>query len=277
LLDHPISKVQPRGQAIPRTDVLGVGVSAIDLPMAVAEIGRWKEAGERHYVCVADVHSVVMAQSDPELRRIHNLSGMTTPDGMPLVWASHFAGARHVERVYGPDLMLAVCRAGAVLGWRMFFFGGQPGVADELARRMADRFPGLEVAGTWTPPFAAPGAGDHDQALEAINAARSDVVWVGLGAPKQEYWMEANRHRLQATALVGVGAAFDFLSGSVPQAPLWMRQRGLEWAFRLAKEPRRLWRRYLDCIPRFLWGILRNPPRPFDGDGAGPAWDVDAL
>ena len=250
-----------RGRLIPRVDILGVGVSAIDMEMALAEIGAWIQEREHHYVCVTGVHGVMESQADPELLRIHNASGLTTPDGMPLVWAGHRAGAHQMRRVYGPDLMLALCEAAAAAGWRSYFYGGKAGVPERLAERLRTRFPALEVAGTWSPPFR-PLTPDEDEALvERINATHPDLVWVGLSTPKQERWMAAHVDRLEAPVLLGVGAAFDLVGGTLPQAPIWMQRHGLEWAYRLFREPRRLWRRYLRNNPRFVWAILRNPPR----------------
>ena len=246
--------------SIPRVDVLGVGISAIDMAQAVAEITRWIEDGEQHYVCVTGVHGVMEARRDPQLRRIHNASGLTTPDGMPMVWAGHRAGVPHMERVYGPDLMLAVLALAAEHEWSSFFYGGGPDVPELLAKRLTARFPGLRVAGTWSPPFR-PLTPEEDQAvIERINRSRADLVWVGLSTPKQERWMAAHVGRVHAKALLGVGAAFDIHAGLLPQAPPWMQRSGLEWLYRLGREPRRLWRRYLGNNPRFVVEILRRPP-----------------
>lgn len=246
---------------IPRVDVLGVGISAIDMGAAVAEIERWIQTGERHYVCVTGVHGVMESQRDPELRRIHNASGLTTPDGMPMVWAGRRAGATGMSRVYGPDLMLALAERAAANGWRSFFYGGKDGVPDLLVARLQERFPGFISAGTYSPPFR-PLTPEEDEAIVArINEARPDLVWIGLSTPKQERWMAAHVGRIHAAALLGVGAAFDIHAGTLPQAPKWMQQRGLEWLYRMIREPRRLWRRYLYNNPRFILGIARTPPR----------------
>jgi N-acetylglucosaminyldiphosphoundecaprenol N-acetyl-beta-D-mannosaminyltransferase len=246
---------------IRRVDILGVGVSAIDMPAALAEIERWIAYRERHYVCVTNVHVVIEAQGDPKLMRVLNESGLTTPDGMPLVWAAHRAGARSVRRVYGPDLMLELCAVASNRGLTSFLLGGRAGVPEQLAERLEARFPGLRIVGVEAPPFRALSA-EEDAALVArINAARPDIVWVGLGAPKQELWMADHVGRLEAPVLLGVGAAFDIHAGTLAQAPRWMQRSGLEWLYRLAREPRRLWRRYLFTNPRFVWGILRRPPR----------------
>lgn len=248
-------------RVIPRIDVLGVGISAITMNTAVHEITRWITNGPQHYVCVTGVHGVMEAQRDPELLRIHNESGLTTPDGMPLVWASRWAGAAHVDRVYGPDLMLELCALAAKQGWRSFFYGGKPGVPELLAEQLAARFSGLVVAGTDSPPFRELTPEEDAGIVERINAAGPDIVWVGLSTPKQERWMAAHTGRVLAPVLIGVGAAFDIHAGLLPQAPWWMQRSGTEWLYRLAREPRRLWRRYLSNNPRFLIAVVRRPPR----------------
>jgi N-acetylglucosaminyldiphosphoundecaprenol N-acetyl-beta-D-mannosaminyltransferase len=236
----------------PRVNILGVGVSAINMVQAVRTIEAWIAARRSHYVCITNIHGIVESQRDSDLRHIHNAAGLVTPDGMPLVWASHLLGFRAVERVYGPDLVLALCERSAGLGYRHYFFGGAPGVAKRMAERLERQFPGLVVAGTYCPPFHPPTPEDDDRMVQAINAACPDIVWVGLSTPKQERWMAAHVGRVGAAALIGVGAAFDFLSGAKRQAPRWMQRSGLEWFFRVIAEPRRLWRRYATNIPAFL-------------------------
>jgi N-acetylglucosaminyldiphosphoundecaprenol N-acetyl-beta-D-mannosaminyltransferase len=245
----------PVRPTISRVNILGVGVSAIGMSQALNTIGGWIATGERHYVCVTGVHGVMESQRDEDLRRIHNSAGLVTPDGMPLVFLSRLHGYRHVERVYGPDLMLALCGRSVAKGYRHYrhyFFGGRPGVPERLAANLARRFPGLVVAGIYSPPFR-PLTPDEDAALvERINRAGPDIVWVGLSTPKQERWMAAHVERLTVPVLVGVGAAFDFHAGVKRQAPRWMQRSGLEWSFRLACEPGRLWRRYMSNNPRFV-------------------------
>jgi N-acetylglucosaminyldiphosphoundecaprenol N-acetyl-beta-D-mannosaminyltransferase len=231
---------------------------------ALATIDGWIARREHHYVCVSGVHGVMESQRDEALRRIHNAAGLVTPDGMPLVWLSHLKGERHVERVYGPDLMLALCaRSVSGRGYRHFFYGGAPGVAERLADRLCARYPGLAVVGTYTPPFRQLTAAEDDDVVRRIDAAAPDIVWVGLSTPKQERWMHAHVGRLSAPAIIGVGAAFDFHAGLKKQAPRWMQRTGLEWSFRLMTEPRRLWRRYLTNNPMF---VLRVVHQALDGD-----------
>jgi N-acetylglucosaminyldiphosphoundecaprenol N-acetyl-beta-D-mannosaminyltransferase len=235
-----------------------VGVSAIDMTQALATIEGWIARGERHYVCVTGVHGVMESRRDSELQRIHHDAGLVTPDGMPLVWLARRAGFHHVDRVYGPDLLLACCEISVRRGYRHFFYGGGPGVPELLAERLSRRFPGLCVAGTYSPPFRPLQPQEDEDVVQRLNASGADIVWVGLSTPKQERWMHEHRGRLGAAVLIGVGAAFDFHAGLKRQAPRWMQRSGLEWLFRLAHEPRRLWRRYSYNNVRFVVDLLRR-------------------
>ena len=188
----------------------------------------------------------------PEVRAALNGADWVTPDGMPVVWALRALGAGGVGRVYGPDLMVALSELSAARGYRQFYVGGAPGVAESLARALAARFPGLSVAGTAAPPFRPLAAAERGALVAQINAAQPHIVWVGLGSPKQDLWMAEYRPDLAAPLLVGVGAAFDFLTGRQRQAPRWAQRSGLEWLFRLASDPVRLWRRYVVYNPRFI-------------------------
>lgn len=237
-------------------NVLGVGVSAVDMDATLHLMRTWIEAHQPQYMCIRDVHGVMQCQRDRELRSIHNRAGLVTPDGMPLVWIARLHGHRHVERVYGPDLLLEACRLSRETGWRHFFYGGGDGVAEDLAERLREKFPHLEVAGTFSPPFRPLTAEEDASVCRRIRDTRPDIVWVGLGTPKQEHWMAEHVDKLGAAVLVGVGAAFDFHSERKPQAPRWMQRSGLEWLFRMLSEPRRLGPRYLRNNPAFLWLIL---------------------
>jgi len=238
-----------------RVNILGVAVSAIDPEMAIETIEKWIDTGEQHYVCVTGVHGVMECQKDADLRIIHNQAGLVTPDGMPLVWLSRMKGFPFVRRVYGPDLMLALCERSTVTGQRHYLYGGAPGVPEQLAATLNERFPGILIAGTYSPPFRPLSSEEKESVIQRIDESNADVVWVGLGTPKQEKWMAEFIHHLRAPVLIGVGAAFDFLTGRKPQAPLWMQRAGLEWLFRLLSEPGRLWRRYLYNNPVFILRI----------------------
>jgi N-acetylglucosaminyldiphosphoundecaprenol N-acetyl-beta-D-mannosaminyltransferase len=245
-----------------RVDVLGIYVSVTDMEHTVGTFARWIEDGERHLVCVSDMNALLQARADERLTEVYNTSGMTLPDGMPLVWAGKKAGFERMARVCGPDLIERVMAEAEQRGWSQYFYGGADGVPEKLRDTFTARHPGLKVAGAYSPPYRALTAEEDDEIVARLNEANPDIIWVGLGAPKQERWMADHRDRLDAAILVGVGAAFDFHTGRVDRAPKWMQKSGLEWSYRIYKEPRRLWRRYVLGIPKFGVGILRKPPRP---------------
>lgn len=244
----------------PRVDVLGVGISPVNIEIAADRIEQWVKSGTHSYVCVTGVHGVSESQSDSELAEIHNRAGMVVPDGMPMVWCAHKAGAEWVSRVYGPDLMLEMCERAERNGLKFFFYGGAEGTPELLKEKLLEKFPALEVVGTHSPPFRALTDEEDAAIVKQINDSGADLVWVGLSTPKQERWMSAHADVIDATML-GVGAAFDFHAGNISQAPAWMQARGLEWFYRLVKEPRRLWRRYLTNNPLFVLRIMRRPPK----------------
>lgn len=235
-----------------KADILGIGVSAISIDIALATIEQWIARRTQNYVCVTGAHGVIECQDNARLRAVHNNAGLVTPDGMPLVWMCHALGFKQTTRVYGPDLMLALSEVSAQRGYRQFYYGGGEGVADLLKQRMSERSPGLSVVGTLTPPFRQLSPQEEDEVAKTINDAKPDILWVGLSTPKQELWMASYLGRLDVPVMIGVGAAFDFLSGQKPQAPLWMQRNGLEWLYRLGSEPGRLWRRYLRIVPMFI-------------------------
>jgi len=258
--------------AIQRQNILGIGVSTINMDQAVTAIEEQIARRCPGYVCITGVHGVMESQRDERLRRIHNEAALVTPDGMPLVWLLKLCGWRHVARVYGPDLMLALCQQSAARGYRHYLYGGTDEVLGHLTANLCRRFPGLQIVGAHAPPFRPLTEAEDEAIVHAINRAAPDVVWVGLGTPKQEAWMAAHLGRLEAPVLVGVGAAFDFHAGTKRQAPTWMQQSGLEWLFRLASEPRRLWRRYLINNPLFVCLVISQflglRRYPVEGGGA---------
>jgi len=242
---------------LPRFPVVDVRISALTFDQALGLIDGWIARREHHYVNVCTTHTVLECHDAPELAAIVNQAGMATPDGMPLVWLGRLRG-HAVERVYGPDLMLAVCEGGQAHGYRHFFYGGAEGVAETLAARLRARFPRMLVAGVYSPPFRPLTAAEERDVAARINASGADIVWVGLGTPKQDYWVARFRPMLNAPVLIAVGAAFDFHTGRVRQAPRWMQRAGLEWFFRLTQDPRRLWKRYLLGNPRFVYLVARQ-------------------
>ena len=246
---------------VTRVDVLGVHVSPVTMQQAVDTIATWIERREPQYVCVTGAHGVIESSDDPDLQRIHNESGMTVPDGMPLVWSCRRAGYPDTERVYGPDLVEALAAAGAERGWRAFHFGGAPGVAEDFGATLEQRYPGFVAAGHHTPPFRDLTDQECSEIAEMIDRSGADLVFVGLSTPKQERFMARIRDQLDTPVLLGVGAAFDFHTGRTSQAPRWIQRSGFEWLYRAATEPKRLAGRYANVVPRFLLGIVRSRPR----------------
>lgn len=241
---------------IERFNVLGVGLHAMNLSIATEALLEALRERSRGYVCVTGVHGVSEAQNDPAFRAVLNGAFLNTTDGMPLVWLGRRACGHWVDRVYGPDLMLEIFRATQHTDFRHFFYGGAPGVAEELQARLEAQFPGVKISGTFSPPFRPLDAAEEAELQRLVRAARPDIIWVGLSTPKQERFMAEYLLKLDTTLMFGVGAAFDFHAGRVPQAPRWMQCSGLEWFYRLCAEPRRLARRYLVNNPLFVWRIL---------------------
>jgi N-acetylglucosaminyldiphosphoundecaprenol N-acetyl-beta-D-mannosaminyltransferase len=226
------------------------------MPQALDQISTWIGNLSRQYVSVCAVHTVMECQWDETMRQAVNRAGLAAPDGMPLVWLGKWKSQVQVSRVYGPDLMLALCKLSTKRGYTHYFYGGASGVPELLAKKLKCRFPGLKVVGTYSPPFHSLTAEEDAHIVEQINQAAPDIVWVGLGTPKQDLWMAAHRKRLNAPVLIGIGAAFDFHTDRIPQAPSWMQHAGLEWLFRLWQEPQRLWYRYLIYNPLFMLLVL---------------------
>src|SRR5579885_1196364 len=259
---RPQTPVQSYVEPIARpatVDVVGVPLALIDYERTL----RWVDAmvaERRHgYVCVCNVHTVMASREDPELRAALGASSLNVPDGQPLVWALGALGHRLPDRVYGPELMARACARAAATGQRLYLYGGRDQDAlMKLGTSLRRRFPGINIVGAYAPPFRTLTPEERSAVAEDINESEADVVWVGIGVPKQEKWMASLRPYLEAPVLVGVGAAFDFLAGLVPQAPPTLQKAGLEWAFRLAQEPRRLWRRYLRYNPRFVAAFARQ-------------------
>lgn len=240
---------------VPRANVLGVGVSAIDMDDAIRLSDSLIRSKGRGYVCVTGVHGVIESQSDQAFRTILNRSFMTTPDGMPLVWVGRLQGHSGMRRVYGPDYMLELCRFSVQREYRHFVYGGNPGVAARLAVELTRQFPGLHVVGSYTPPFRPLNATEDAELSALVAETKPDVFWVGLSTPKQERFMAQYSNKLDVRLMVGVGAAFDIHTGGIEDAPAWMKNLGLQWLHRLVQEPRRLWKRYLINNPKFIWNI----------------------
>ncbi|NNE59954.1 MAG: WecB/TagA/CpsF family glycosyltransferase [Woeseia sp.] len=235
-----------------KINVLGVGVSAVNIPSAVEIIDSWVKNRLRNYVCVTSVHGIVESQHHDDIKKIHNAAGLVTPDGMPLVWFMKSAGQSQVDRVYGPDLMLAVMKMAAERQYKHFLYGATEDTLERLRTRLETKIAGLRIVGTHAPPFRPLSPAEDAEVIQKINASGADIVWVGLSTPKQERWMASHIEHLLAPVALGVGAAFDFHAGLKSQAPKIVQRSGFEWLFRLATEPRRLWKRYLTIVPYFV-------------------------
>lgn len=238
---------------IPRVNVLGVGVSVLDQDRAREFLFDAVRQGKRGYVTVTGVHGVSEAQNDTTLRDIFNRALLVTPDGMPMVWMGAMQGHPSIQRVYGSDLMLNLCEHSVAHAFTHFLYGGVPGVAEDLRDKLVTRFPGLKIVGSFTPPFRRLNDSELSDLQQMIRGTRPDFFWVGLSTPKQERFMAQHLSVLpEAKIFIGVGAAFDLLTGRIRQAPASLQRVGLEWLFRLTQEPKRLWKRYLVNNPLFV-------------------------
>jgi N-acetylglucosaminyldiphosphoundecaprenol N-acetyl-beta-D-mannosaminyltransferase len=258
-----LEELAPSGSSAPDgtrlRDILGIPIAMTDYEGAMHVMDTMVERRERGYVIAAAVHVVMVAQEDPEVREALQRSTLTVPDGMPVVWAANWLGENLPDRVYGPELMRRYNDRCAERGHRVWLYGGRDqGSLVQLTLSMRRKHPGIDVVGGYSPPFRALTREEEDAIVEQVNAARPDILWVGTGVPKQEKWMAHMRDRLEVPVMCGVGAAFDFHAGRVSQAPDWMQERGLEWTYRIAQEPRRLLPRYLYYNPRFLAALGRQ-------------------
>lgn len=240
---------------IPSYRVLKVRVDAVQIPDAIKILESWiEERGPARYVAVTGMHGVSVSREDAEFGRILENASLVVADGMPLVWLGRLQGFKQMQRrVYGPELMETFCRETGSK-YRHFFYGGAPGVAEALAEAERERY-GIQIAGIYCPPFRPLTEDEECNVRRLVEEARPDVLWVGLSTPKQEHWMYEHRETLQVPVMLGVGAAFDLNTGRLKQAPVWMRENGLEWLFRLWAEPRRLWQRYIVNGSKFLWAV----------------------
>jgi len=270
--------------SFPFANVLGVRVSAVDLNSAVDLCDKWIRTSKGNsYVCATGVHGIMEAHADSELRRILNRAMINVPDGMPMSWVGHLQGFRNMDRVFGPDLMMAMCRLSVDRGYRNFFYGGKPGVAGLLSETLQRKIPGLQVVGTYSPPFRRLNSDEEKEVLAQVRESRPHIVWVGLSTPKQERFMAQYVDSFQVPLMFGVGAAFDFHTGAIRDSAPWVKRAGLQWFHRLMQDPRRLWRRYLRNNPAFLWRIalqlsrLRQYPSGHEAASIGPLHAVKGF
>lgn len=249
-----------------RFSVLGVNISAIDMKDALSVVRQAIEQKDKIYISVCPVSTIMECHTNAKAFESVNAADLVTPDGMPVVWLGRLRGYKNIKRVYGPDLMLEICRISEHKGHKNYFYGSTVKVLTGLSENLKRTFPALVVSGAYSPPFRDLSVAEEMQIIKNINKDSPDILWVGLGSPKQDIWMYHNRDKLNASVIVGVGAAFDFLSGVKPQAPKWMRRIGLEWLFRLIIEPQRLWRRYLIGNSLFIYLLIAElifPKRKF--------------
>lgn len=239
-----------------RANILGIAVDVINLQETIDRIEKSVRASKHHYVCVVSTQDTIIAHKDENLKLIINHADLVLPDGWPVVWAMRANGFRQEGRVTGPDLMLALCEYGTKLGLSHFFYGGQKGVSQLLSKKLTERFPGLKTGGTYSSPFRPLSPEEDEKIISLINDSDADILWIGLGALKQHFWIYEHLNKVNTPVMIGVGAAFDFNSGRLKRAPTWMQHYGLEWFHRLCQEPRRLWKRYLECLHKFPLKLL---------------------
>jgi len=242
-----------KSNAFNRFDVLGVHFSAANLQESTSAIDQLIEQREKSYVSVCPVSTIMECVDNEKIRSIVNAAHLVTTDGMPSVWIGKSRGHKNVGRVYGPDLLLSLCSLSNTKEYKHYFYGSTDDVLKKLISNLKDKFPGLKIAGTYSPPYRDLASEEDQKIVQKINEASPDIIWVGLGSPKQDLWIYEHRNKLDASVLIAVGAAFDFIAQTKPQAPLWMQRSGFEWLFRLISEPQRLWRRYLFGNTRFIY------------------------
>ena len=260
------------GADVHRREILGIPIAMLDYERAMNVMDLMVDSRYRGWVCAAAVHSVMVAQDDPLMKQALTDAVITVPDGMPIVWAANRLGEHLPNRVYGPELMRRYCNRSVERGHRVWLYGGRDqGALVQLALNLRRKHPGIRIVGGFSPPFRSLTPEEDEAVAEQINAARPDVLWVGIGVPKQEKWMVRMRSRLDVPVMCAVGAAFDFHAGRVSQAPHWMQERGLEWTYRIAQEPRRLLPRYLYTNPRFMLESARQYARERSAGAGAPS------
>jgi len=242
--------------SVKRCNILGVGVHAVNTQLALECIEAAVAMQKKGYICATPVHSIMVAQDDCLYKDVLNGAFLCVPDGVPLVWVGRSSGYVNMKRVYGPDLMRAVLNISPEKSWSHYLYGSTPETLDQLEESILKDFPGIKIAGRYSPPFRDLTTDEFNRLQADVATCRPDIFWVGLGAPKQDFFMAENLELLDTTIMIGVGAAFDFLSGNIAESPGWMQKSGLQWLHRLYKEPRRLWRRYLVNNPRFVFMLL---------------------
>ncbi len=248
--------------------IIDMPVHSVDYETVLAQIHLWVEEKCRPsaYIVQTNVLSLVTAVETYSYREVLEQANYSLPDGMPLVWLLNLKRRVVCERIYGPDMMLRICEEAAKKGWRCFLYGGKEETLKILKESLIRRFPSIKIVGTFSPPFRALTNKEDDEICQLINSKKSDILWIGLGSPKQDLWMYEHKDKLNVSVMHGVGAAFDFLSGRIPQAPRWMMQAGLEWLFRLIIEPKRLWKRYTITNIKFIYYLCSTALHRYNKD-----------
>jgi N-acetylglucosaminyldiphosphoundecaprenol N-acetyl-beta-D-mannosaminyltransferase len=258
--------------------LLGISIDALDMERSLERIAVELEEGRKGYVCLAGVHGIMEAHRDPRLAAIYASAAITVPDGAPTEWIGRWQGHHWMRRVAGPDLMIEVFRRKQFSGYTHFLYGGEEGVAQKLRERLTNRFPGARIIGTFTPPFRDLNEAEEQSLMAQVRELKPDIIWVGISTPRQERFMQRYLGRLDTTLMFGVGAAFDFHTGRIQDAPQWIKRIGMQWLHRLVQDPRRLWKRYLRNNSAFLWhialqltGLREYPPQRTKTDHWFPA------
>lgn len=261
MTDTAVHPIELECQASPQALILGTPVNALTVDHLLQTIDRWVRKRERHYICTLDVHALIEGLDAPDVQAIYRSASVVTPDGMPLVWLLRHAGYRHADRVCGPDLMPALFKRSEAAGYRHFLYGSTTRTLEMLTAKLKESFPQANVVGSYSPPFRELLDEEQEEIAARINGLAPDIVWVGLGAPKQDRWMGSYRPKLAAPVLIGVGAAFDMLAGTVRRAPRIIQRSGCEWVFRMLQEPRRLCGRYMESNARFAVLLVQEALR----------------
>ena len=233
--------------------ILGIRITATNIYECKTLINNAINGKINQYIVIRDVHGIVQSHKSQAVKVAHDHAAYVLPDGMPLVWIGKIKGSKSIDRCYGPDLMLAIMGESVEKGYKHFFYGGNSGVANRLKSEMENRYPGVKIVGTYSPPFRPLNKSEELELENLIDELKPDILWVGLSTPKQELFMYENLNKLNAKLMIGVGAAFDFHTGIIKQAPALVQRLGFEWAYRIFQEPRRLWKRYLISIPTFIF------------------------
>lgn len=234
-------------------------IDNLSMQEAIEAVVALTERRKHAYVVTPNVDHIVKLQSDVELRRVYEDAELVLADGMPLLWAARFLGTPLKERISGSDLFPKLCKLAAEKGYRLFFLGGRPGAALKAAEVLKNKYPNMQIVGVYFPPFGFENdKGENARVIKMIKDAKPDILFVGLGAPKQEKWIYRHKNEYQVPVSIGIGVSFEFVSGMVKRAPLWMQKAGLEWFWRIMMEPRRLWKRYLIDDTKFFWLVMKQ-------------------